>query len=82
MSTSVDHSTNGMVNNVDICVCNIAKYLIIVVKKYNSKNNSINLKYAEVTLCENLGLVLNKTLSPGCEFLIVRLIENYLHLLN
>jgi hypothetical protein len=67
-----------MVNNVDICVCNAAKYLIIVVKKYSSKNNNINLKYADATLCENLGLVLNKTLSPGCEFLIVRLIENYL----
>jgi hypothetical protein len=70
-----------MVNNVDICVCIAAKYLIMVVKKYNNKNNIINLKYADATLCENLGLVLNKTLSPGCEFLIVRFIENYLLLL-
>ena len=81
ISTSVDHSTKGIVNNVDIWVCITAKYLIIAVKKYNNKNNSINLKYADATLCENLGLVLNKTLSPGCEFLIVRLIENYLLLL-
>jgi hypothetical protein len=45
----------------------------MAVKKYRSNNSRINLINIDSNTDRNTGLVLNKTLSPGCEFLMVLL---------
>jgi hypothetical protein len=62
--------TNGTVIRLLTLPWSNAAYFIMVVKKYNNTNTIMNLNKADFNLTINLGLVSNKTLSSGCEFLL------------
>ncbi len=62
----VNHSTNGIVVKYVIFPCTTAAYPINVVKKKSKSSSTMNLNKADSNAEINLGLVLNKILSPGC----------------